>query len=356
MSSASDLFAFPPAVDQSAGTPSHAPVGLRHERIFDPRRTAETGGVPEAGRMDHELVDNFWIPLTLLAAFLQNLRSSLQKSLQPELGTRGATYVRFLFGAPVAILGLLALTQIRGEAIPRPGPLFAGLAMTGGLAQILGTAALLSSFESRNYAAGVAYSKTEPLLAALLGLVILGERVSAEAIGAIGLGVVAVLILTVGTEALRPRLWARLFSDRGAVLGMLAGAGFGLAAVCYRGAGLNLADGDFVLRSIFTLSFVLTFQVILMTLEMYWRDPATLRKVAAFWKRGSLVGLVGATASAGWFSASLLQNAAYVRAFGQVELLFAIGSSVLFFRERLKGRELAGIILLILALVLLLLS
>ena len=93
-----------------------------------------------------------------------------------------------------------------------------------------------------------------------------------------------------------------------------------------------------------------------MTLEMYWRDPATLRKVAAFWKRGSLVGLVGATASAGWFSASLLQNAAYVRAFGQVELLFAIGSSVLFFRERLKGRELAGIILLILALVLLLLS
>lgn len=44
MSSASDLFAFPPAVDQGAGTPSGAPVGLRQKGIFEPRQTAETGG------------------------------------------------------------------------------------------------------------------------------------------------------------------------------------------------------------------------------------------------------------------------------------------------------------------------
>lgn len=303
-----------------------------------------------------DLSVDLWVPLTLMAAFMQNLRSSLQKSLQPELGTRGATYVRFLFGVPVALFGLLLLTTGRGEDLPAIQPRFLLYCVLGGTSQILGTAALLSSFESRNYAAGIAYSKTEPLLAALFGLVILGERVPFGGLGAIALGLVAVLVLTVGREAFRPTLWGRLFTDRGALLGMCAGAAFALAAVFYRGAGLDLATGDFLLRSIFTLTCVLIFQVLLMTLEICVRDPDMLRKVAGCWRRGSLVGLVGATASAGWFGASLLQNAAYVRAFGQVELLFAIGSSLIFFRERLKRREIVGIILLIAALLLLLLD
>ena len=357
MSSRETQIAFASAKRQAAVSakglgPSSNSAATTSVRYHDERPQTPFG----TRRMSHDLAGDLWIPLTLLAAFLQNLRSSLQKSLQTELGTRGATYVRFAFGAPVAIVALFALTRIRGEPIPVIQPLFAGLAMAGGLAQILGTAALLGSFQSRNYAAGIAYSKTEPLLAGLFGLLILGEQITASAVGSIALGVVAVLVLTVGTEAFRPTLWGRLFTDRGALLGMLAGAGFGLAAVCYRGAGLDLASGDFVLRSLFTLGFVLCFQVLLMTLEMVWREPATLRKVAMAWRRGSLVGLVGATASAGWFAASLLQNAAYVRAFGQVELLFAIGSSVLIFREHLKGREIVGIALLVLALVLLLLS
>lgn len=306
--------------------------------------------------MTNDLTVELWVPLTLLAAFLQNLRSSLQKSLQDELGTRGATYVRFLFGAPVAIFGLLALTTVRGEALPAIQPRFVAYCLLGGAAQVLGTAALLASFQSRNYAAGVAYSKTEPLLAALFGLLILGESVPASGLGAMALGLVAVLILTVGREAFRPALWGHLFTERGALLGMFAGAAFAIAAVCYRGAGLDLASGDFLLRSWFTLSCVLVFQVLLMTLEIYLRAPSTLRKVARCWRRGSLVGLVGATASAGWFGASLLQSAAYVRAFGQVELLFAIGSSVIFFHERLQRRELIGISLLIAALLLLLLD
>ena len=47
--------------------------------------------------------------------------------------------------------------------------------------------------------------------------------------------------------------------------------------------------------------------------------------------------------SVSWFSAFTLQNAAYVQALGQVELVFSIAVSALFFRERITGRELAGI-------------
>ncbi len=36
-----------------------------------------------------------WIPLTIAAAFCQNLRSALQKHLKTHLSAVGAAYVRF---------------------------------------------------------------------------------------------------------------------------------------------------------------------------------------------------------------------------------------------------------------------
>ena len=44
-----------------------------------------------------------------------------------------------------------------------------------------------------------------------------------------------------------------------------------------------------------------------------------------------------------WFTAFTLQNAAYVNALGQVELILSLFASVLVFRERVSRRELAGI-------------
>ena len=39
-----------------------------------------------------------WIPITIAAAFLQNVRSTLQKYLKGRIGTTGATFVRFGYG------------------------------------------------------------------------------------------------------------------------------------------------------------------------------------------------------------------------------------------------------------------
>ena len=61
-------------------------------------------------------------------------------------------------------------------------------------------------------------------------------------------------------------------------------------------------------------------------------------------------------ASVGWFTAMTIQNAAYVRALGQIELIFTFIASFVFFRERSTGRELAGIVLIVGGLVLLLLA
>jgi drug/metabolite transporter (DMT)-like permease len=67
------------------------------------------------------------------------------------------------------------------------------------------------------------------------------------------------------------------------------------------------------------------------------------------------VGLCGALASIGWFTAMTIQQAALVRALGQLELVFTITTSTLIFKEKISKIELLGISLVILGIIILLL-
>ena len=60
--------------------------------------------------------------------------------------------------------------------------------------------------------------------------------------------------------------------------------------------------------------------------------------------------------SAAWFTAMTLENAAYVRAVGQIELVFTLVASYFFFRERSTALELVGIVLIVGGIVILLLG
>ena len=62
---------------------------------------------------------------------------------------------------------------------------------------------------------------------------------------------------------------------------------------------------------------------------------------------GGLVGLAGMLGSVGWFTAMALQNAAYVRAVGQVELIFTFLTSVIVFKEKVTVNEVFGTILIV---------
>ena len=68
------------------------------------------------------------------------------------------------------------------------------------------------------------------------------------------------------------------------------------------------------------------------------------------------VGLTSALGSIGWFTAMTVERAAYVKALGQVEFLFALVISTLFFRERTTGVELMGMTLVASGVVILLLA
>ena len=70
----------------------------------------------------------------------------------------------------------------------------------------------------------------------------------------------------------------------------------------------------------------------------------------------AFVGVSGMLGSADWFTAMTLENAAYVRALGQVELVFTFIASRFFFRERSTGLEIAGVLLVVAGILILLLA
>jgi drug/metabolite transporter (DMT)-like permease len=60
-----------------------------------------------------------------------------------------------------------------------PGSFYAW-GMVGGLAQIVATGLLIHLFSYTNFAVATAFTKTEPLQTALFGIVLLGDRLTAE--------------------------------------------------------------------------------------------------------------------------------------------------------------------------------
>ena len=83
-----------------------------------------------------------WVPITLAAAFLQNLRSALQKYLKGRLSTAGATMTRFVYAVPFALAYVLVLNRQFDLPWPAVHGVFLGYMALGGVTQIAATALL----------------------------------------------------------------------------------------------------------------------------------------------------------------------------------------------------------------------
>lgn len=293
--------------------------------------------------MDMEL----WIPITIAAAFMQNLRSALQKHLQGSLGTRGASFVRFGYGFPIAILYVLFLHLGAGQGLPDFSGAFFIWAVVGGLAQIFATMLLVHLFSLRNFAVGTAYSKTEPVQAALFGFLILGEKLTSGAVIAILVGVAGVMMISMARMPLSWRNMVAAMTSRTALIGIASGGIFGISAVAYRSASLALDGTGPIMSAAVTLACVTSFQTVFMLVWMAWKDKREIVQVLVTWRSSSLVGIAGILGSACWFTAMTLQQVAYVRALGQIELIFTFIASWFLFREKTNPMELAGCLLIV---------
>ena len=295
-----------------------------------------------------------WIPITIVAAFCQNLRSALQKHLKGKLSTGGATYVRFFYAWPFAVLYVFGLNTWGGMPIPEIKGLFLLYCVLGGLSQIIFTGLLVWLFSFRNFAVGTTFSKTETVQVALLAFLLLGDTLTWGAIFAIVVSVMGVMAMSLAQTNITFKTLFTGLTEKSTMIGLASGLFLGASVVFFRGAALELDYDGFVMPAAFTLAVSVVIQTIFMGLYLLWREPGQMTDVLKNWKWSLAVGVAGVLGSIAWFTAFTLENAALVRAVGQIELVFTFAFSTLIFREKSTKLEMAGILLVIAGILLIL--
>ncbi|MEM7742198.1 MAG: DMT family transporter [Pseudomonadota bacterium] len=297
-----------------------------------------------------------WIPITIAAAFFQNLRSALQKAIRGRLSTMGAAYARFFYAWPLALLYLWVIASVGEAPLPEMHATFLLWCFLGGLSQILFTVVLLWMFSFRSFAVGTTFSKLEVVLIAFLGAVLLGDAVGPVAIAAIAVGAVGTVILAMTESRLSPGALLRGMAEKATWIGLLCAALLGASVVFFRGAALSLEGAPVILAAAYTLAVALVIQTAGMGLWFVIYDRAELLRVVREWRRAAPVGIAGLIGSICWFTAFTLENAAYVRAVGQIELVFTFAASVFFFGEQVRRSEVLGILLIVVAILMIVLG
>lgn len=280
-----------------------------------------------------------WIAATLAGAAAQTGRNMAQAGLTRSLGTLGATQVRFVYGLPFAILFLGLTCLVAGTLPPMPDARAFGMIALGAVAQIGATALMLATMARRSFALSTAWLKTEPVLIAIGGAVLLAEHLGAAQVA-------GVLIATAGVimTGWKPRTVAGAESGGLAPVatGLAAAAGFGLSAIAFRAGIVGLGDGGYFLRAMTALALSLSVQVVLLALwlQLFHRGAmaATLRQ----WRGSLAAGFLGAFGSAMWFTAFALAPAAQVRTLALVEVLMAAALGWALRGERPSPRSALG--------------
>ena len=271
----------------------------------------------------------------------------MQRDLIGTVGTLGATYVRFLFGLPFSVLFLAIAAGITGLAPPMPGVSALLWILGGAVSQIIATALMLATMKQRSFVVTTAYTKTEPVQVALFGLIFLGDRLNWQLAAAILIATAGVLLMS----------WPKTHERAGikpVILGLVSASFFALSAIGYRGGILQLASPSFILQASTALVLGLSMQSALIVIYLGIWDRKMLSALLLAWRPSLLAGFLGAFASQFWFLAFAVTTAARVRTLALVEVIFAQIVSRKMFRQGASARELAGMALIVLGVIVLL--
>jgi drug/metabolite transporter (DMT)-like permease len=288
-----------------------------------------------------------WIPVTLAAALFQCWRTAMQQKLRHILSVNGAGFVRYLYGAPTALVLLTAALWITGAKLPAPSGWTLLWATAGGLTQILATNLLIMAFGFRNFAVGTAYSKTEAAQSAVVAWVLLRETIHPAAIIGICVGLCGVMTLSLAGRGLKPRDVLAATVQPAALCGLGAGFLFAFTTIFIKLGNRSVDAPSVFVRALFVLVLTNTLQTLMQGAWLAWREPEELRKAFATWRSSSLVGTLSACGSACWFTAFAMTEIALVRSVGQVEIVFTLLFSRLYLKETLRPGDVAGLVLVV---------
>ena len=287
-----------------------------------------------------------WILFTLMAAFMQAWRNAFQKQLSTTVDVYGVTLARFIFALPLAAIYLITLyiQQPIAEHVHFSAKFWIYVVIAA-LSQILATILMVVLFKQRNYAIGVGLAKSEAILAAIIGVVLLHEHLTLLGWFGVVLGGYAVFLMSRGKGNV-------VFSSKTLLVGIGSGLSFAITSLLVREASLQLIELPILHRAAWVLFTVISIQCLTLLTYLSVFSRHTLIKM---WERCGLtlkVSICSFMASLGWFTAMSMQTVAIVKTLGQIEILFSLLISAYFFKEKLAVKDKMGIVLVVIAAVL----
>ena len=295
-----------------------------------------------------------WVIFTVLAAFFQNLRTSLQKRLNKNLSLVASAYVRFAFALPFAfIIFFINFRSLDLVQIILDQNNFIYYTFLGAIFQVIFTLLLLYLFKFSNFVVGTSLSKTEVIQIAIFEYIILKDKLNLFGIFGIIVATIGVIVITIKDV----KLFFRNFFSKVTLIGLTTGLILGLSVVYFRAAALSLENfsSNFD-KAITTLFFGLFIQTAVVTTYLLIFEKSEFKKFYQNKVEICFTGLAGFLATLSWFFAFTLIQASFVRAVGQIEILFSYMSSKYLFKEKITFIEIMGIMIFISGATLLLLT
>jgi drug/metabolite transporter (DMT)-like permease len=299
-------------------------------------------------------MQHFWIVLAVAGALLQAIRTAAQRDLNKHLSTMATTYVRSLFGLPLLLVYLLVVMYATGERLPDFNMPWLAYTLTGAMAQVVATALLIRMFTLRSFGVGTILTKVDVVITAILGALFFSEQLSAG-------GILALCVVTAGVVLMSLERTQRavgsgavsrghgldhitaLLADRSILVALGCAGSFAISFLTFREAALVIGEGSFLWRGAWTVVLAILMQTVVVGAWLAWREPGLVAKVAPHVRISTFIGATSAVGSICWFTAFALQNASYVRAVGQIEVVFTLLVAAIYYRERISTLEYAGI-------------
>ena len=283
-----------------------------------------------------------WVLITAIASLSQTLRSVFQKNLIEDVGVLISAYSRFIFALPfVALLTVFFLDTQELVILKNFSATVWFFLIAASICQILFTIVLIKLFTLRSFAIGVAFSKTEVIQTTLLEIIIVGFILTSQVLSAIIIGFIGMLFMS--KQKLIGNVGYNKLFFKQVTFGVSCGIFLGLSSVLYKVA-LDGVTSDLIYKKVLILSFLaLAFQSAIFGIYILVTEGTqNALKLMLIWKRGLPVGFFACAATFCWFYAFSLVDATLVRAVGQLEIVFSVLISFIFYKERITGFELIG--------------
>ena len=287
-----------------------------------------------------------WIFITLFAAGCQSMRTAYQNTLAREAGFLHATLSRSLFGLPLVSAYLVLCWQLFGWVSVEKSLTFWVAATICAIAQVMATYFMLRAFQSSSFALGTLLSKTEAVLAALIGLPLLHYTLTFGAWLGIAFGVLGAVVMSVKWKNIR-----QVHKDASLLFGLGSGLCFAITSVTASIASHALS-GSLITSAGVTLCYVLALQsIILCSIQM-----VKSKDVLAPFRYELVLSCKVGLGSIGWFTGFALVNPALVKTLGQIEIVGTLYYSKVRFAEKMTKQQWIGGAMIVISVVLVVIS